>query len=118
MDKTHKEIVPGKELQKDPEDVRRCLLIHNHNKRQENSNYAERLSSFRLAKIQKFAGTLCWEAKFEYELGVRRYCRNVHFGGCLGKCLVLKRCVLKCLAVKGYDVSNLLEICRRKYTQQ
>lgn len=27
MDKNHKEIVPGKELQKDPEDVRKCLFI-------------------------------------------------------------------------------------------
>lgn len=113
MDKNHKEIVPGK-------GPRTCkkMRVHNHNKRQENSNYAERLSSFRLAKIQKFEGTLCWEAKFEYELGIRRYCRNVHFGGCLGKCLDLKRCMLKCLAVKGYDVSNLLELFRRKYTHQ
>lgn len=94
------------------------MCIHNHNKRQENSNEGERLASFRLAKIQKFEGTLCWEEKFEYELGVKRYYRNVHFGGCLGKCLDLKRCMLKCLAVKGHDVSNLLEMFRRKYTHQ
>ena len=53
-DKNHKEIGPGK-------GPRTCkkMRVHNHNKRQENSNYAERLSSFRLAKIQKLEGTLC-----------------------------------------------------------
>ena len=58
MDKSHKHIVHRKMAAEGPWTCEKILLC-NRNKRQENSDYTERLSSFRLAEIQKFDGTLC-----------------------------------------------------------